>query len=298
MRRASEQELRARPRTKIAAVRTAWQPAYRFPECRRNTMRGYDWGFGFGFGQRHSARRRGYDAGFRRGYDHGFRHGGYDGAYWGEERGGRGSPGAWPRGWSGRQRGGYARGGEATDHPFFGGVPGGRERGMYFGGRGAEGARYGDDRGWEERGPRSGGRYGRYGYDAGFAEGPFVPERAYGRGSVQARDPRGGGFGPGGEAGVWTSPFLDDDEIAQAVRQSLYQDNWIDADEIEVEVDDGVVTLRGEVRDYIEARYAWDDTWETEGVRGVLNQLTVRTDQPSDDAGAEPARETEGGSEG
>jgi hypothetical protein len=31
----------------------------------------------------------------------------------------------------------------------------------------------------------------------------------------------------------------------------------------------------------MEARYAWDDAWETEGVRGVVNSLTVRTDVPN-----------------
>ena len=44
-----------------------------------------------------------------------------------------------------------------------------------------------------------------------------------------------------------------------------------------------MVTLKGEVDDYLEARYAWDDAWEAAGVRGVLNQLTVRTDEPHDE---------------
>jgi osmotically-inducible protein OsmY len=43
---------------------------------------------------------------------------------------------------------------------------------------------------------------------------------------------------------------------------------------------DGVVTLSGEVDDFLEARYAWDDAWEAEGVRGVINNLTVRTAEP------------------
>jgi osmotically-inducible protein OsmY len=41
-----------------------------------------------------------------------------------------------------------------------------------------------------------------------------------------------------------------------------------------------VVTLTGEVDDFLKARYAWDDAWEAEGVRGVVNNLTVRADLP------------------
>jgi len=40
------------------------------------------------------------------------------------------------------------------------------------------------------------------------------------------------------------------------------------------------VTLTGDVGDFMEARYAWDDAWESPGVRGVINNLTVRTDLP------------------
>jgi hypothetical protein len=45
-------------------------------------------------------------------------------------------------------------------------------------------------------------------------------------------------------------------------------------------VEEGVVTLTGEVADFMEARYAWDDAWESPGVRGVVNNITVRTDLP------------------
>ena len=64
------------------------------------------------------------------------------------------------------------------------------------------------------------------------------------------------------------------------MRRRLYEDVWVDIDRVDVEVEDGIVTLRGEVDDFMEARYAWDDAWETEGVRGVLNHLTVRVDEP------------------
>jgi len=75
---------------------------------------------------------------------------------------------------------------------------------------------------------------------------------------------------------------LSDGEIRDAVLENLFQDSWIDPERIDVDVRDGVVTLTGEVRDFMEARYAWDDAWETAGVRGVINNLTVRADLPSE----------------
>jgi hypothetical protein len=220
-------------------------------------MQGYDWGFGFGFGRRHPARPGGYDAEMRmRGYDRGMR--------------------------------GGSRGR---------GVPGGRERGLYYGGAPPWGR---GGQGWDRPGatyPRGGGwsgtrggygremepRGGRGGYDRAYADEPFLPESAYRRHPELAQEPRHRlDRWPGGGHGAGTLQVLDDDELEQAVRQSLYQDNWIDADAIEVEAVGGIVTLRGEVDDFLQARYAWDDAWETEGVRGVINQLTVRTDQPSE----------------
>lgn len=76
---------------------------------------------------------------------------------------------------------------------------------------------------------------------------------------------------------------MSDAEIREAVLENLFQDTWIDPERIDVEVDNGVVTLSGEVNDFLEARYAWDDAWESAGVRGVINHLTVRTDRPQDE---------------
>lgn len=75
---------------------------------------------------------------------------------------------------------------------------------------------------------------------------------------------------------------FDDREVREAVLENLFQDSWIDPERIDVHVDGGVVTLTGEVRDFMEARYAWDDAWESPGVRGVINNLTVRADLPQE----------------
>lgn len=65
-------------------------------------------------------------------------------------------------------------------------------------------------------------------------------------------------------------------DLVARVTAALQRDGFLDADAIEVTADDRVVTLRGEVGDYMQARYAWDDAWEVPGVRGVVSKLTVR----------------------
>jgi hypothetical protein len=89
---------------------------------------------------------------------------------------------------------------------------------------------------------------------------------------------------------------MDDDEIRAAVEQNLRIDRYLPSEGIEVEVEDGVVTLLGEVSDYLHVRYAWDDAWDTRGVRGVLSRLEVGADGAgeNEDAGGpagEAARE-------
>ncbi len=82
----------------------------------------------------------------------------------------------------------------------------------------------------------------------------------------------------GSPAAVW----MNDHDVRRAVLQALSEDRWLDSSSIVVHVRDGVVLLDGEVNDYLEARYAWDDTWECHGVRGVLNRLEVRPSEHSE----------------
>ncbi|HEX8246174.1 MAG TPA: BON domain-containing protein [Longimicrobium sp.] len=78
-----------------------------------------------------------------------------------------------------------------------------------------------------------------------------------------------------------------DDELRQEVEESLFYDTWVDAEAITVEVRDGVVTLRGELPDHDEVRYATDDAWDVEGVRGVRSELRVNATgrKPLDNVG-------------
>jgi hypothetical protein len=169
--------------------------------------------------------------------------------------------GRYDRGWEPRR--GYDRQGQG---------PGGRgyDRGVYGGAY--EGYRGGY--------PERGGGGGRGGYARDYPSGPFLPPGAYRRHPELDREPgpRGGRWGYElDDAG----DERDDREILAAVRRRLYEDLWLDVERIDAEVEDGIVTLTGEVGDFMEARYAWDDAWETEGVRGVVNHLTVRTDRPA-----------------
>lgn len=97
-----------------------------------------------------------------------------------------------------------------------------------------------------------------YGYDREYSSGH--PRRGFDA-------PYRGGYG---RPRPWT-----DRDTWVAVRQTLFEDTWLDARRIEIEVQDGVVTLSGQVKDHMAARYAWDDAWESQGVRGVISRLEV-----------------------
>ncbi|HET6230870.1 MAG TPA: BON domain-containing protein [Longimicrobiaceae bacterium] len=156
--------------------------------------------------------------------------------------------------WPLRAAGGYDRGVYGGDYPGFGGYPGG-----------GEGIHYGGVR-------PSRGR----GYDGGYyVQGPLSAEEAYRRREV-ARWGGGGGHEGREREEEWQGP-VGDSEVAQLVRERIRRDTHLDGERIKVSAHRGVVTLTGEVDDYLEARYAWDDAWESPGVRGVVSDLAVRT---------------------
>lgn len=203
-------------------------------------------------------------------------------------------PGRWQaeRPWQAGARGGFARydrGVTGSSYPGFGGYPGGG-RGRYYGSGSAREERgWGRDYGEQARGYDAGYGRGRGGgrYDAGYARQPFMPDAAYRRPPEYER-PAHYEDEPWSERQRADRP-LDDDELRDAVRESLARDSYLDAEALQVQVADGVVTLTGQVDDFLEARYAWDDAWETPGVRGVVNHLTVRTDAPQPTPATAPA---------
>lgn len=96
------------------------------------------------------------------------------------------------------------------------------------------------------------------------------------------RAPRGMGYGRGrgGGGGGYGEDLSADAAIERELCRRLRYDDWVDERRIRVSVEAGVVLLTGEVDDFIESRYAWDDAWETAGVRGVINHLTAREPRP------------------
>jgi hypothetical protein len=67
-----------------------------------------------------------------------------------------------------------------------------------------------------------------------------------------------------------------DADVRRDVQDALFYDTWVDAQRISVEVEEGRVTLRGELASDQEVRYACDDAWSVAGVREVVNELNLR----------------------
>jgi hypothetical protein len=174
------------------------------------------------------------------------------------------------------------------------------------------GVRYGPDGGYD---PRSAARaaytpggfgprwQGNPGYDADFR-----PRHGHGGGEQRLgdfggeREEGGGVYGP---ARYGLGPYYrrlrerrrPDDELRQEIEEALFYDTWVDAEAIRVEVSDGVVTLRGDLPDHEEIRYATDDAWDVEGVRGVRSELRVNASRrkPLDHVGGGRASQSRDG---
>lgn len=140
----------------------------------------------------------------------------------------------------------------------------------------------------------------RYDADWRYYSPPPRPERGYDRGirrgydSGAQRPPRewGGRWhgddepaarGIYGPARYGLGPYHErlrrrrrsDEELREDVEEALFYDTWVDADAIAVEVEEGIVILRGTLASYDEVRFATDDAWDVEGVVGVRTELRV-----------------------
>jgi osmotically-inducible protein OsmY len=67
----------------------------------------------------------------------------------------------------------------------------------------------------------------------------------------------------------------DDDEIRGAALQSLIWHVEVPSDFVDVKVDDGWVTLKGDVSYQFESDAAYDDVASLYGVVGVTNEIIV-----------------------
>ncbi len=67
-----------------------------------------------------------------------------------------------------------------------------------------------------------------------------------------------------------------DELIKSTIVDQLYLDTRVDASRVNVDVEDGIATLHGEVPTYHSSRCAYRDALQVGGVRGVINKITVR----------------------
>jgi osmotically-inducible protein OsmY len=68
---------------------------------------------------------------------------------------------------------------------------------------------------------------------------------------------------------------VSDEKIKKDVVDQLYWDSRVDASEIDIEIDDGKVILKGDVPDYGSKASASSDAWTIEGVTAVENDIMV-----------------------
>jgi hypothetical protein len=128
-------------------------------------------------------------------------------------------------------------------------------------GQGGFGGGYGSEQDWTRGGPeaeRGYGMYDRYGSFGG------TEWRRAGRGSW-------GPYAGRGPRGYQRS----DERIRDDVNDRLTDDPWIDAGDIDVQVQAGIVTLTGKVESRDDKRRAEDVAEVVSGVRDVSNQLRV-----------------------
>lgn len=86
-----------------------------------------------------------------------------------------------------------------------------------------------------------------------------------------------------GAAGANEMPELNDDSLAEAIREKLEWDSSVSSEKVEVSVRDGNVTLAGEVGSYDQVRRAAMVARSRSGVRSVTNNLTVAAGDMSDE---------------
>ncbi|HEX6939533.1 MAG TPA: BON domain-containing protein [Longimicrobiales bacterium] len=150
--------------------------------------------------------------------------------------------------------------------------------GGYVGGRGYGGTNYDFEHGYQTTArpryaPRMAGVPPRARRPAGPVGRGFETRPEPGRPYGETQGPARYGYGPYHHR--LRRRRRSDEQIRADVEETLFYDTWVDADRIQVEVEDGVVTLRGTLPSFDEIRYATDDAWDVDGVRGVRTELTV-----------------------
>jgi osmotically-inducible protein OsmY len=137
---------------------------------------------------------------------------------------------------------------------------------------------------WGVRSTYGPGRYGIEGRPGVNRVGGFGAEGGYGGaglgssyyGTARVAAGMGGSYGAGGFEGRGPKGYTrSDGRIEEDVNEVLTRDPELDASDIEVRVDNGVVELSGTVAGRWAKRRAYDDAEDCPGVREVHSRLKV-----------------------
>ncbi len=74
---------------------------------------------------------------------------------------------------------------------------------------------------------------------------------------------------------VGCGPTPEEERMKNDIAARLHWSSLVDREDVQIEVDDGYVTLSGEVGSYLELNAAADEAWLAPGVYGVENDLRV-----------------------
>lgn len=229
-------------------------------------------------------RQRGYDMEYGAGgYDYGRR--GLTGGDWQGRRmsssGSRSYSGSGRDFESGGWQSEYPRGAGSFEGGYRGSRGSGRGYGRGFGGSAGGGFERGEPVEYDARtqpyresdwNPRWGRNEWDF-YGMSYPGGSSGDEQSRGYGGDMNQGPHYG-RGPRGYQ-------RSDERIREDVSQRLYDHEWMDASELEVQVNGGVVTLSGEVDDRFQKRMAEDIAERVTGVKDVHNQLRVHDHRQS-----------------
>ena len=249
---------------------------------------GYGQQGGYGYGATSSRGRRGYGQSSGYGEPQSYGQSGYGQGGYGQG-GGQYGGGEWGYG----QQGSYGQQ-EFGPESMSGGYQGGSERQPMSGGQSGTSGGFGGPRyGQSSYGQTSRGTYGGTfaGPQGGMSPGGMgLGERGwYGSESSGGRGTSGmtsrGGWGQSTRGNHWGKGpkgyQRSDERLKEEVNERLTQDPDIDPSEIEVEVDNGVVTLKGAI-DSREMKWRIEAiTEEVSGVKDVQNQVRVQRHQES-----------------
>lgn len=109
-----------------------------------------------------------------------------------------------------------------------------------------------------------------------YGPGDEMPRRE-GRFNWRSEGPSGQRYPRGPHTGHGPAGYQRSEErIFEDVCDRLTAHGWVDASDVEVDVGNGVVTLRGQVSSRREKRLAEDSAASVRGVQDVQNRLTIR----------------------